>query len=187
MNDLLFDLLQWSSLDCGRMEYIPTRLNIRTSVESAIRKVHSQAESKKITITHNINEDILVYEDINFTEFIIRNLLSNAIKFSPENSNIEISLNKTNNNHQLSIIDHGIGMTQEQITESFQLGTKSRLGTNGERGTGLGLLVCKDMIEKGGNRIFIHSILGEGTTVTFTLKAENPEHRKNKLYSKKED
>ena len=113
----------------------------------------------------------------------------NVGKFDPVilRCRLRLSLNKTNNNHQLSIIDHGIGMTQEQITESFQLGTKSRLGTNGERGTGLGLLVCKDMIEKGGNRIFIHSILGEGTTVTFTLKAENPEHRKNKLYSKKED
>lgn len=173
LDDLLFDLLQWSSLNCGRIVYNPVRLNFRSSVESTFRKLSTQASAKNVELKHNVFTDSYVEEDLHFVEFILRNLMTNAIKFSNPNSVVILNVEDAGAHLKVSITDSGVGMTQECQEHLFDTKTRSSKGTQGETGTGLGLVVCHQMIQKSGNHISVESQLGEGTTVTFTMKKNN--------------
>ena len=168
---LLENLLHWARIQRGAIEYSPEKCPLYLLLNQNIYLVKPRADEKNIKLICNIEEDIEVYTDVNMLNTVIRNLLSNSLKFTPENGQIEVSSYKFDDKYQMiSIRDNGVGIPEEKISKLFRIDQSvSTLGTNNEQGTGLGLILCKDLVEKNGGQIFVESRVGEGTTFKFTV------------------
>lgn len=169
---LIENLLQWSKLQQGRYELTPETLNLSEIVNkiTALQKIN--AINKKIEIQTQINPDIKIKADENFLNTIIRNLLDNAIKYSNEGATVTLSAVPKNNYVQISVSDTGIGMDNETLSKLFKIEEHIRTkGTLDETGSGLGLLLVKEMVEKSGGTISAASQLNTGSTFTFTIPA----------------
>lgn len=169
LNTLLVNLLQWASVDGERIVYTPIRMELKQLVDNVVTSLTESLKAKNISISHNIETEIFVNEDARFIEFILRNLISNAIKFSHPDTEIQLKLEDQNNKYTLSVIDHGVGMRKEQMDMLFKIGMVSSKGTANEIGNGLGLMVCKEIMDKSGGAIWAESKEKEGTTLIFTL------------------
>jgi PAS domain S-box-containing protein len=168
---LLENLLEWSRLKRGMMDFIPVTFNATQKITECIEVLVESARKKEIKVTYSLPEDLTIYADSHMFETIIRNLVSNAIKFTPKSGEICVSASTTpDNSVEIKISDTGIGMDKELIGKLFQLNEKtSRKGTEGEPSTGLGLLLCKEFIEKHGGKIWVESEEGKGSTFVFTI------------------
>ena len=133
--------------------------------------LHGEAAEKKgITLETNIPANVSAYCDREMTSTIVRNLLNNAIKFSPNGKTVKIEVEVFNAFWKLSIVDQGIGIAPENLEKVFQIETKFKTeGTSGEKGTGLGLIICKEFVEKNGGNISIISEEGKGSTFIITI------------------
>ncbi len=169
--NLLENLLQWARTQTNRIKYAPTNINLPEIIKQNIILSKGSAEKKNITLNGIYEANNIVYADINMVNLIIRNILSNAIKFTNDNGFITISCSDINKEESLvSIIDTGIGISDENIKKLFRIDEYfSTTGTAGENGTGLGLIICKEFIEKNGGTLKIDSKIGKGTTFSFTL------------------
>ena len=169
---LLENLLEWSRLRRGGMDFIPVKLDLKSRVTSSIEVLYESARKKDITLGVNISEGILINADSHMFEAIIRNLVSNAIKFTVPGGKVTIEAQMGENKFvEIRIIDSGIGMSPELIEKLFKIDEKtSRPGTDGEASTGLGLLLCKEFIEKNGGKISVESEVGKGSTFSFTAR-----------------
>ncbi|MEG8947657.1 sensor histidine kinase [Rosettibacter firmus] len=168
--NLLENLLQWSRIQTGTISFKPRKFNIYDVSTKVINLLLNNALIKKIELINNINKDEIVFADEDMIFSVIQNLLSNAIKFTYENGKIILSSKEKDNMVEISISDNGIGMDDKDIEKLFRIDipfTKS--GTRDEKGSGLGLILCKEMIEKNKGKIWVSSKLNEGTTFTFTL------------------
>lgn len=174
LSELLINLLEWASWESGRLPYKPIRIDLNAVARNSIRLVEGQAKKKNISIEQNIQEDNFINSDINFVETILRNLLSNAIKFSYPDSSIEISSHETPQEKIISVSDHGVGLTPEQISTIFSLRGKSTLGTEGEKGSGIGMVVCQELAEKAHGKLTVTSEKSKGSTFSLHLP-KNPE------------
>lgn len=169
--NLLEKLLQWSRLQTGRMEFMPVSLVLTETVGSVIGLLSANARGKRITLTADIDPGIRIFADPNMVNSVIRNITSNAIKFTPENGFVKISAVVLNENLvEISISDTGLGINPEDITKLFRvehhLSTK---GTGGESGSGLGLLLCMEFVERNGGSIRVESEPEKGSRFIFTL------------------
>jgi len=170
LNELLYNLLQWSKSQMNLLQFRPDKLNIRSVIEGAVRLVQLHAHMKEILIKSSIEEGLLAYADKDMTEFIVRNLLSNAIKFSHRNSEVEIKAFIANNHITVEIIDYGVGLNDAKIKKLMEKNTTiSRRGTEKEKGTGLGLLISKEFIEKNGGHLQIKSEPGKGSVFSLII------------------
>lgn len=168
--DLLENLLYWSRSQTNNITCSPQEIDIREIIEKNIRLLSTLAASKKINIINNVKNETLAYADLSMIDIVIRNLISNAIKFTPELGEIKIESHHNDDYVSISVIDSGIGMSSEKIEKLMKYNQiNSSLGTNKEKGTGLGLILCKDFIEKNNGKLFIESEIGKGTKITFTL------------------
>jgi ligand-binding sensor domain-containing protein/signal transduction histidine kinase len=172
---LLENLLEWSRMQQGSIPFDPKVIQIRSIVDECIAMVMEPAKSKDIDLTYNIPDDLKVIADINMVQTVIRNLVSNAIKFTSKGGRISVSAKATGDkNCEISIQDTGIGMTSEMVNNLFRLDVKTnRKGTEGEPSSGLGLLLCKEFIEKQGGKIWVESQEGNGSEFKFTLPMGN--------------
>jgi signal transduction histidine kinase len=128
------------------------------------------AAQKKITVVKNIENHILVKADNNSIKTIIRNLFNNAIKYTPNGGLVEFNAIRNGNSVEVSITDTGIGMSPKTISKLFKIEeSQSRLGTNNESGTGLGLILCKDIITKNNGKIWVESEPGKGSVFKFSI------------------
>jgi len=167
---LILELLEWSSVQIGRMKFEPKKINLKNVAEKVIAISEISAKNKGIIINGNINENIFVYADSSMIETILRNLLSNAIKFTPNSGKIIISAKKQKNSIIVQIKDSGIGIKKNVLKKLFKIDEHySSLGTKGEKGTGLGLILCKELIEKNNGTIWAESELGNGSIFFFTI------------------
>jgi two-component system sensor histidine kinase/response regulator len=167
---LLENLLAWSRLQRGVMEYSPKEIFLEEIAMNNVYLFQSGAEQKQITLRTLVQENTIVYADHKMVETIIRNLLSNALKFTDTGGTIDISAIPNDNFVEIAISDTGTGMSEKVISKLFRLDIKySKSGTAGEKGTGLGLLLCKDLVEKNRGRIWVESEVGKGSTFKFTL------------------
>lgn len=170
---LLENLLHWARTQNGSIEFYPENENIYDLFHKIIKIIYPQAEQKGIEFVCNLNNNIIVCYDVNMINTVIRNLLTNAIKFTPKGGKIEIGSLKSNelSGHTIFYVkDTGIGMDDATIENLFKLDQKtSRSGTFGETGTGLGLILCKEFIEKHNGNIWVESELGKGSTFYFSL------------------
>ena len=170
---LLENLLQWSRSQMGSIQYSPYNINLFTMLTKTGLILKSQAALKGIEISINCDENIFGYCDSDMIDTVLRNLVSNAIKFSNNNGTININVCEyefDNGYYQITVKDNGIGMNEVIINKLFSITENiSRKGTNNEKGTGLGLLLCKDFVEMNDGRIWAESKVEEGSNFHFTL------------------
>ncbi len=167
---LLENILQWSRNQLGMTTYEPQSLMLMPYLQERIQPILLLADKKQIMIEYDIPDDLQVYADANMIISTINNLVTNAIKFTPRGGRIIINGIKEPDSVRISILNNGIGMNREQVEKLFHLQDQpNRKGTEGEPSTGLGLLICKDFVEKHGGRIWVESEEGAGSTFHFTL------------------
>lgn len=172
--DLLENLLEWSKIERGMMIFSPQSANLLTITREIIALTVEIAKNKKIDLSIDIPAELNVYADKNMLASIIRNLVSNAIKFTPVGGKTSLLARPAEENEiEIRVTDTGIGIPAEMIENLFLLnGLTSRKGTEGEPSTGLGLLLCKEFIEKHGSFIRVESEVGKGSTFSFILKSQ---------------
>ncbi|HEY4784869.1 MAG TPA: two-component regulator propeller domain-containing protein [Bacteroidales bacterium] len=169
---LLENLLQWSRSQSGTLVFDPLPLNIDKLIVNSIKQVTDIAENKGVNIVfEHEHKDVIVQADENMINTVVRNLITNAIKFSHKGGNITVYLSKADNQFaKISIADEGVGMTQETCNNLFRIDKNfSTIGTAGEKGTGLGLVLCKDFIDTHKGKIWVESEPDKGTTFIFTI------------------
>jgi PAS domain S-box-containing protein len=168
---LLDNLLEWAQLQRGGLVFIPEKLNLKKKFESCIEVLSDITREKEIAITVSVREENEVFADSHMLDTIIRNIISNALKFTGRGGKINIHATQDNDNQiEIMISDSGIGMTPGLINKLFHLNERvSRKGTDGEASSGLGLLLCKEFIEKHAGRIWVESEEGQGSTFFFSL------------------
>jgi len=167
---LLENLLTWAQLQQGMIEAIPSEVPIGAFAERNITLLAPNAAQKQITLTNLIQAEIPVAVDVMMIDTVVRNLLANAIKFTEAGGTVTISATHDEQTVTVMVADTGIGIPPEKLANLFRIDAKcQRTGTAGEKGTGLGLILCKEFVERNGGRIGVESEVGKGTTFTFTL------------------
>jgi len=168
---LIENLLEWSRIQSGKMTFQPEKFDFKELMEEVISVLHQTAQLKSISIKNCINDCLLIHADRAMIRSVIQNLISNAIKFTHNGGSINISCSKINDEKvEVKINDTGIGMSKEKISKLFRIDENtSSPGTNKEKGTGLGLLLCKEIVEKHGSTIDITSEIKKGTCFSFAL------------------
>jgi signal transduction histidine kinase len=170
ISSLLDSLLQWARTQTGKIEYNPKKLDLNLILLENVNLMSSSAFKKNISIISEIKENTVAYADENMVKTILRNLMSNAIKFTPQNGYVTISSREKNGFVEISVIDTGIGISQEDLPKLFRIDVHhTTIGTSNEKGTGLGLILCKEFVEKNGGTITVKSTIDEGSTFTFQL------------------
>ncbi|MGE5681190.1 MAG: PAS domain S-box protein [Bacillota bacterium] len=168
--ELLTNILDWSRIQSGRIEFNPEKIDLFQEVENIRKLYSSMSAAKSVTIDSHVNEKTFANADCNMLSTIFRNMVSNALKFTKPGGSITISARSIDNFIEISVKDTGIGMTEEEFDKVFRIDSGfSKKGTGGEDGTGFGLVLCKEMIEKNGGAIHVESAPGKGTNFIFTL------------------
>ncbi|MDA3817766.1 MAG: ATP-binding protein [Prolixibacteraceae bacterium] len=167
---LLEDTLLWASLQSKKITYSPVSTNIAVIIKEVIEILEPIARYKSITLKNHVEDELHTNIDIYMFKAILRNLISNAIKFTNNHGKIEISALHADLNTVIKVADNGIGIKQEIIDKLFSFSpVNSSAGTANETGTGLGLMLCKDFIDKHCGKIWVKSTLGKGTTISFSI------------------
>lgn len=170
LNVLLDNLLTWSRLQRNAMGHEPEQVNLQEIAEDNIDLFASKAEQKHIRLNSTVPHEIWAYADYNMVNTVIRNLISNALKFTDSRDSIEISARKNATSVEVAVADSGVGICQEDLSKLFRIDVHhTNVGTAGETGTGLGLALCQELVERNGGRIWAESALGHGSTFRFTL------------------
>ena len=169
---LVENLLNWARIQTNNIQPHPIRINLGKVILEKFDLYRDIAEAKGISFNHQLTDELFAFADNNLLETILRNLINNAIKFTPSGGFILVKAKKELNIITISVSDSGIGMTQEQIETLFNLEkTQSKDGTNGEKGSGLGLILCKEFVEMNNGTISVESQIGKGSTFSFTIPA----------------
>jgi signal transduction histidine kinase len=169
--NLLDNLLQWARSQTGRLEVHPQELDIDQLVEENINILQNKARQKEIQISVDVEDNAKAYADKNMVNTILRNLLSNAIKFTPRQGKIEIhAYGYDKESLKISVIDNGMGIKKDDIPKIFDFTSNfTTKGTESEEGTGLGMILCKDFVEKNQGEIWVESEKDKGSAFHFTL------------------
>lgn len=170
--NLLDNLLQWLGINSGKMKVRPAQFDIKNEIPQIFELFNESASQKGVKLINKINTETFVYADKEMIGSVIRNLISNAIKYSNIGGSVSVSAKPINGLVECTISDTGIGMDDETLSKLFTIETKSIHGTNNEVGSGLGLLLCKELVEKNGGTISVESKMNVGTSFTFTIPAD---------------
>lgn len=171
---LLEDLLYWARSQTGAIQFNPIQLNLHKVVENGIQLLALNASNKQITLTNKVSKEIEVIADAEMLNTILRNLLSNAIKFTKEGGYVSVEATITSETPKLmasiAVTDNGVGMLPQVIHKLFEINnTFTSLGTNKEKGTGLGLILCKEFVKAHGGTIEVLSEKDKGSSFIFTI------------------
>ena len=167
---LLEDLLEWSRVESGRMPFVPQNLFCSHQIDLVLALHKKSAENKQLTLVNKASPTAMVYADSKMLQMVLRNLVSNAIKFSNEKSIITVEAIVMEDEILFAVQDFGVGISEEGISKLFKIEVYySTEGTNKEKGTGLGLILCKDIVAKHKGRIWVESTVGKGSRFCFTI------------------
>ena len=168
---LLENLLEWSQTQTGRIKFKPFAFELKDLVNETTELLQENANRKEITIRTDIPPDgLLVYADRNMIFTVLRNLISNAIKYTTEFGTININASANHTECKVVVSDTGVGIKQENIGKLFEIDEHhTTSGTNNEKGTGLGLILCKEFVEKNKGKLIAESTLGKGSDFVFTI------------------
>lgn len=179
---LLENLLQWANLQRGTVKINKTAFSLNSVVDEAIAHTLTFAQNKNITLLNKMDTSVQVFADAQACSTILNNLLNNAVKFTPDNGLITVNALVNETTVEITVSDTGIGIPQEMLPALFRIDTKySILGTRGEKGTGLGLILCKELVELNSGNIYVESQFKKGTTFTFTLPKPSPNEAVSKV------
>ena len=168
-HDLLDNLLKWTKSQTGRLTVVYQDLDLDDIVPGVVDIFRMIAEMKKIDLKYiPADEKLTVHGDNDMIKTIIRNFLSNAVKFTPEGKTVEVFYKREGDFARISVRDHGVGIEPERVETIFRTG-ETTYGTGGEEGSGLGLQLCQDFARKNGGEAQVESILGDGSTFSFTI------------------
>ncbi len=168
--NLLENLLNWAQFERNMIKYNPSSLNVYKLVEDTVKHLKDQIIAKGIDFTNQASKDAFIYADNFMISTIIRNLIYNAVKFTNRGGKISVSTKDIDNNKlNISVTDTGIGISKTVMEKIFKIDVISTLGTENEKGTGVGLLLCKEFAQKNGGNIDVISVIGKGTTFTLSL------------------
>ena len=171
--DLLSNLMEWTRSQTGRMDFNPGKVELVQLITGIGQLFHGIAEQKSIGIILEIPESAAIYADQDMLSTVLRNLISNAIKFTYFGGKITVSVQENPEEITVSIRDSGVGMKKEKLEKLFRIDSdSSTLGTNKEKGTGLGLILCKEFIEKHNGKIWVESEFGKGSVFRFTIQKQ---------------
>jgi signal transduction histidine kinase len=173
--EFIENLLQWATLQLKGETYEPSYLDLAKIAEETVTLLEADYRRKNITIKNNLHHSLQAFADLNMIRSVLRNLLTNAIKFTGTDGTITVNAMRTDQQVILSVTDTGVGISISHQHRMFTLGSVTTPGTKEEKGTGLGLLLCKEFVEKNGGRIWFESEVGKGTTFYFSL----PENQGN--------
>ena len=167
---LIDNLLKCSRFELGTLEYQPIPLALDTMVDNVLTLLKGNAAQKKVDLVYEPHPSVQVGADPTMLHSILQNLTGNAIKFTPSSGQVTIRVADQDSMIQVSVIDTGVGVSPEKLAHLFEfVAGRSTDGTAGEKGTGLGLLLCKELVEKHGGRLWVDSVVGQGTSFHFTL------------------
>ncbi|MEM6300061.1 MAG: HAMP domain-containing sensor histidine kinase, partial [Bacteroidota bacterium] len=169
---LLDNLLQWARLQMQGLQLSPQLVLLSLIIKQTTSLFSEPLKAKDITLETNFEEETMVFADPEIIRFLLRNLLSNAIKFSQQGGKVTLDVSMSDELVKVCVQDQGVGMDEARRTTLFQNFVTSEHGTNSEKGTGLGLMLCKELVTKSGGDIGVESTLGEGSTFWFTLPAK---------------
>lgn len=173
INNLLENLLQWSRTQTGKIVYKPGYILLKELISDNVNLLKANAKDKEIQLKNDIQDDLIVWADVNMTDTVIRNLLSNALKYTEAKGNVTVKAKHKAGWVYVSVEDDGVGISPENISKLFKVDTLySTYGTQDEKGSGLGLLLCKEFVERQGGKITLKSELGKGTSFTFSLPVD---------------
>lgn len=168
--ELLQNLLEWARAQRGTIEFKPILVNLRQIVEENINLLGHLATRKKLKVFNEIAGDIEIIADYNMLMTVFRNLFSNAIKFTMDNGSITFQAEPDDSGYIISVTDTGVGIKEKELPKLFRLDVNtSTIGTSGEDGTGIGLILCKEFVEKHQGKIWVESEFGEGSKFRFSL------------------
>lgn len=166
------NILEWSRIQSGRMEIKPKRFSLTDLIIEVIAINRAGMTKKNINIEFDQAEEFTVFADENMISVVLRNLVSNALKFSYGGSKIELYLTRNDKFIEFGIKDEGTGIRKDELDQLFKIGSSvAKSGTENEQGTGIGLILSKEFIEKNGGRIVAESEFGKGSRFSFTLPA----------------
>jgi two-component system sensor histidine kinase/response regulator len=169
--DLLTNLLEWARSQTGRIEYNPEKFDLLYIIEESAQMFDQIAIPKNITLKRSLPQNLEVFADKYMIGTVLRNLISNAVKFTGQGGEILISAQLEHNEVIINISDNGVGISPQRIEKIFQIDkTDSTYGTDNEKGTGLGLILCKMFVEKSGGWIKVESEEGKGSVFSFSIK-----------------
>ena len=169
---ILLNLLDWSRSQTGQIKFNPEKINLKDLIEENFADIYLFSTSKAINISTDIKEDIFILADKNMLNTVLRNLLSNAVKFTHRNGSVHVSAKIDESEVIISIEDTGTGISKENISKLFRLDSKYSVpGTDKETGTGLGLKLCKEFIEKMNGSIYVNSTENKGSEFVFSIPA----------------
>jgi signal transduction histidine kinase len=167
---LLENLLEWANSQRGKISFLPESIKLSGLLREEISIVYDMAKGKNIELKSYIPDTLTIVADKNMIRTIFRNLLTNAVKFTHKNGKVEVNAIISNNQLEISVSDNGIGMTNETAAKLFRIDANlSTRGTENEKGTGLGLFLCKEFIEKHYGKIWVESEIGKGSTFKFII------------------
>ncbi len=170
MSDLLENLLEWAMAQLGKMKLHPEAVDLKLLADEAVAQVSYDAEKKNIHISSQVMENTVAWADRRMMNAVLRNLVSNAVKFTPPGGRVHIASVQNNGNIELSIDDNGVGMDREKLRGLFKIElNESTPGTAGEKGSGLGLLLCKEFVEKNKGHIEVESQPQQGSRFRIIL------------------
>jgi PAS domain S-box-containing protein len=172
--ELLINLLDWSKMQDGRFSLKSQIVLLHKEVSNVIVSLALSASNKGIELINNVEENISVFADINMLQLVLRNLISNSIKFTKKNGWVAVAAVKNGMFVEVVVSDNGIGISEEDLNKLFKIDVSySTKGTENETGTGLGLMLCKEIIEKHNGKIWVESKLNKGSKFIFTLPADD--------------
>jgi signal transduction histidine kinase len=167
---LIDNLLQCTRFELGTLDYQPSNMAIDTVAGNVLTLLKGNAAQKNVDLMYASHQATEVFADSTMLHSIFQNLIGNAIKFTPAHGRVTVQTADLGDTIQVSVIDSGVGVPPEKLAHLFEfMAGRSTDGTAGEKGTGLGLLLCKELVEKHGGRLWVDSVVGQGTSFHFTL------------------
>ncbi|MEA4983347.1 MAG: PAS domain-containing sensor histidine kinase [Paludibacter sp.] len=168
--DLLINLMEWSQLQSGRMNFNPEFFDVSMLIDEVMLLLNGIADQKSIIIENQLTKPVLVFADKEMISAVMRNLISNALKFTQTGGCLSISAHIKENEVIITVSDNGVGLPEDRINKLFILSESySTPGTNKEKGTGLGLILCNEFIKKNKGLIWVESEIDKGSSFSFSL------------------
>jgi signal transduction histidine kinase len=173
--NLLEDLLLWAKSQSGKLDLNPQKIDFTEICQRTIDDIKTSALTKNISVIYIPTGEISLWADENMLKTVLRNLVSNAIKFTNPGGQINILTQQTNSTMTVTVTDNGVGIAPNNVKNIFDISQRiTTAGTANEKGTGLGLLLCKEFVEKHGGKIWVESIIGKGSDFKFTVPIISP-------------